>query len=169
MWYALLAEQVVECHGHFRTASCIRCNKDHDGDECKKTILEQDTVPKCKSCGGHVKPDIVFFGEDLPDRYSRLLRKDLGKADLLLIMGTSLMVAPVSLIPQMIGKKCKRVLVNRELVGNLDVDDEDGRDVWLGGDCDDSVMELCRILGWEQELMALNKSTRITPKGGKRK
>mmetsp|Transcript_17608 Transcript_17608/g.24769 ORF Transcript_17608/g.24769 Transcript_17608/m.24769 type:complete len:357 (-) Transcript_17608:706-1776(-) len=162
------AEEIIECHGHFRTASCIRCNTEHDSEECKQIILEEERAPKCKRCGNNVKPDIVFFGEDLPSRFHKLLRKDLAKTDLLLIMGTSLMVAPVSLIPERVSKSCRRVLVNRELVGNIspsEGEDSKGRDVWLGGDCDDSILQLSKLLGWENELYQLNKKTRIISKG----
>lgn len=154
-------EQIVECHGHFRTASCIKCNKSMDGDKCKDLILNGDgkTPPQCPKCKSHVKPDIVFFGEGLPDRFHNLLSKDVGTVDLLLVIGTSLQVAPVSHIPQYV--KCKRrVLINRDEVGDFMRED----DVVLLGDCDDVVMQLADELGWEQEVRILNKKTRIVPK-----
>lgn len=54
-----------------------------------------DLVPKCEECKeGVVKPDIVFFGEMLPDRFHRLVERDFREADLLIIMGSSLVVQP---------------------------------------------------------------------------
>lgn len=50
------------------------------------------TVPKCPTCKGVVKPDIVFFEEELPRRYFKHLT-DFPLADLLIIMGTSLEVS----------------------------------------------------------------------------
>lgn len=50
-----------------------------------------DNVPICAFCAATVKPDVVFFGEDLPQKYF-LHTKDFPKADLLIIMGTSLQV-----------------------------------------------------------------------------
>lgn len=50
-----------------------------------------DNVPICTFCAATVKPDVVFFGEDLPQKYF-LHTKDFPKADLLIIMGTSLQV-----------------------------------------------------------------------------
>jgi len=87
-------DKLVECHGHFRTASCIKCGTPYDGDICKQIILQEQRAPKChmSRCNGLVKPDIVFFGESLPTRFSKLLHKDLKVTDLLLVMGTSLMV-----------------------------------------------------------------------------
>lgn len=53
------------------------------------------TVPKCPTCKGVVKPDIVFFGEELPQNFLKYL-KDFPLADLLIIMGTSLEVRIIS-------------------------------------------------------------------------
>ncbi len=53
-----------------------------------------NSIPTCDSCNSLVKPDIVFFGEALPDRFHRLASRDLPECDLLIIMGTSLTVHP---------------------------------------------------------------------------
>lgn len=53
--------------------------------------IMNDKVPVCSFCAATVKPDVVFFGEDLPQKYF-LHTKDFPKADLLIIMGTSLQV-----------------------------------------------------------------------------
>jgi Sir2 family len=87
----------------------------------------------------------VFFGESLPNRFHQLLRKDLREADLLMVMGTSLQVAPVSLIPEMV--KCNRVLFNRDMVMRI------GRnDIFVPGDCDENVRALADLLGWGEAL-----------------
>lgn len=135
-------DKLVECHGHFRTASCIDCHKVADPEAVKKTIVEDGKTPLCKYCGGNVKPDIVFFGEQLPDKFYRLLKKDLPQADLLLVMGTSLNVAPVSQIPNMV--RCNRVLFNRDLVMKI----RKGRDSFVEGDCDSNVQKLMDKLNW---------------------
>ncbi|CAB9527182.1 NAD-dependent protein deacetylase [Seminavis robusta] len=115
-------DKIVECHGHFRTAACIDCAKSADIDSVVQSITKEGKAPTCDKCKGYVKPDIVFFGEGLPNRFHKLLRPDLQQADLLIILGTSLQVAPVSMIPDLVNRNiCKRVLLNRELVGNLDI------------------------------------------------
>lgn len=156
-------ERIVECHGHFRTARCANCFSPHDGDKTKEEIVQNRRAPKCRRCKGPVKPDIVFFGEGLPDRFHRLLRRDVEEADLLIVMGTSLTVTPVSLIPEMVHDDCRRVLLNRELVGDFDPGSGQHRDIFGEGDIDDSVHELCELLAWEQELHVQNKKTRIRP------
>jgi NAD-dependent SIR2 family protein deacetylase len=153
--------QIVECHGHFRTASCIKCQKPMDGDKCKDLILNDatNTPPKCPKCKSFVKPDIVFFGEGLPERFHTLLSQDVEEVDLLLVIGTSLQVAPVSHIPQYV--QCqRRVLINRDEVGDFMRDE----DVVLLGDCDDVVMSLACELEWEHEVRTLHKKTKIKPK-----
>ena len=110
--------------------------------------MEDGKTPICKHCGGNVKPDIVFFGEQLPDKFYRLLKKDLPQADLLLVMGTSLNVAPVSQIPNMV--RCNRVLFNRDLVMKI----RKGRDSFVEGDCDSNVQKLMDKLKWSVEPQA---------------
>lgn len=165
-------DKMIECHGHFRTASCTKCERSFDGEECKRIIVEEKRAPKCKHCGGYVKPDIVFFGEALPSRYHRNVKKDTRNADLLIVMGTSLMVGPVNMLPDWVGRNIPRVLFNRELVGSFQkkngmktrkksYDTSAERDIFHGGDCDDSIRMLCSLLGWEDELDELNASTRL--------
>lgn len=99
-------------------------------------------TPLCDYCGGNVKPDIVFFGEQLPDKFYSMLKKDVPKADLLLVMGTSLNVAPVSQIPNMV--RCNRVLFNRDLVMKI----QKRRDSFVEGNCDTNVQKLMNRLNW---------------------
>uniref|UniRef100_A0A671WZ64 Sirtuin 3 n=1 Tax=Sparus aurata TaxID=8175 RepID=A0A671WZ64_SPAAU len=77
-------EMLVEAHGTFATATCTVCRKNYKG--------EDGTVPKCPTCTGVVKPDIVFFGEELPRHFFKYLT-DFPLADLLIVMGTSLEVS----------------------------------------------------------------------------
>mmetsp|Transcript_37511 Transcript_37511/g.90993 ORF Transcript_37511/g.90993 Transcript_37511/m.90993 type:complete len:192 (+) Transcript_37511:2882-3457(+) len=156
-------EELVECHGHFRSSSCIECGAQADPDRVKNTIVKKGSVPKCENCGGNVKPDIVFFGESLPDRFHKLLRKDVKEADLLLIMGTSLQVAPVSLIPNMVN--CNRVLFNREKVLKI----RKKQDMFLEGNCDDNVTELCATLGWKEELLEHYAGCRLSSEANQKK
>ena len=141
---------MVECHGHFRSASCIACGTAHDADDCKSSMLDKGQAPTCNSCGGLVKPTIVFFGEVMPRRFSDLVHYDVAAADLVVVLGTSLLVAPVANIPDWVKSDVHRLLINREMVGSFCGDQP--TDVFLEGDCDESVRKLCQLVGWEQEL-----------------
>jgi len=161
-------QRLVECHGHFRTASCISCGKQNDIAEVKATIVERKVAPSCRYCkhrSNYVKPDIVFFGEGLPGRFHDLLRGDVADADLCLVLGTSLQVAPVSMIPEMVD--CRRVLLNREHVGGIGrknptkaLLDSKSRDLFCPGDCDESIGRIACVLGWQDELREKHKRTR---------
>lgn len=50
-----------------------------------------------------MKPDIVFFGENLPEMFHRAMKQDKDEVDLLIVIGSSLKVRPVALIPSMLG------------------------------------------------------------------
>jgi hypothetical protein len=69
---------------------------------------------RCRECGGLVKPDIVFFGEPLGEAFYRRSQADLPQADLLLVMGTSLVVYPFAGI---VGEACSLFQVTRLAAG----------------------------------------------------
>jgi len=140
-------DSLVECHGHFRTSSCISCRA--PSDDCQSSVF-QGEVPKCQICGSLVKPDIVFFGEELPRRFQNLVDDDMEECDLLLVIGTSLLVMPVAAIPSFVKKDCPRVMFNREMVGFAFSPKQ--RDLFVQGDCDDSVRKLCHLAGWDKQL-----------------
>lgn len=154
------SEKLVEAHGTFHTNHCISCRKEYSMEWAKEQIFA-DNVPTCTTCKGIVKPDIVFFGEDLPHKFYVLPDKDFKECDLLIIMGTSLEVQPFGGLITRPDKQCVRLLINRELVGTgssgfdfffgtggLRVGKKNNaRDVaWLG-DCDDGVQALADAVG----------------------
>ncbi|XP_020662649.3 NAD-dependent protein deacetylase sirtuin-3, mitochondrial isoform X3 [Pogona vitticeps] len=83
-------DKLVEAHGTFATATCTVCRRSYPGEDFRGDVLA-DKIPKCPVCTGIIKPDIVFFGEELPHRFF-LHVTDFPMADLLFIIGTSLEV-----------------------------------------------------------------------------
>lgn len=63
-------------------------------------------------------------------------------------MGTSLLVAPVNLLPTMLEKDRTLVLINMEKVGNFKFDNPDNKDIFLQGSIDDSVYKIVKDCGW---------------------
>uniref|UniRef100_A0A2K6CT46 Sirtuin 3 n=1 Tax=Macaca nemestrina TaxID=9545 RepID=A0A2K6CT46_MACNE len=112
-----------------------------------------DRVPRCPVCTGVVKPDIVFFGEPLPQRFL-LHVVDFPMADLLLILGTSLEVEPFASLTEAVRSSVPRLLINRDLVGPLAWRPR-GRDVAQLGDVVHSVERLVELLGWTEEMRDL--------------
>jgi len=145
---------LIEAHGSFGNAHCIKCQDEYTADEVKE-VLFKDEIPKCKQCKGLVKPDIVFFGESLPQKFHKNVQKDSKDADLLLVLGTSLAVSPFNGIVDWVGDKCPRVLINWNEVGDFDFG---GRDANMLGDCQVSILELVHELGWYDELKELSKT-----------
>jgi NAD-dependent deacetylase sirtuin 2 len=122
-------DALVEAHGSFAAAHCIDCRKEMDIEIVKGKKISffsngvdhvfKSSVPRCDNCGGLVKPDIVFFGEGLPDRFFDKLAVDFPKCDLLLVIGTSLQVQPFASLIARVKEHVPRVLINREAVGTF--------------------------------------------------
>ncbi|BCS30283.1 SIR2 family NAD-dependent protein deacylase [Aspergillus puulaauensis] len=143
-------EMIVEAHGSFATQRCIDCKTAYPEDAMKEAIAKAK-VPSCEECRGLVKPDIVFFGEALPESF--FSNRELPEtADLCIVMGTSLQVQPFASLPSFVTDGVPRVLINRERVGGMGSRPDD---VLILGDCDDGVRTLARALGWEEELQNL--------------
>lgn len=168
-------EKIIEAHGSFYTNHCIKCNKEYDMAWMKGQIFS-DQLPTCEECecGGIVKPDIVFFGENLPASFYSSPEEDFKECDLLIIMGTSLEVQPFASLIQRPGPRCVRLLINRDAVGRssfapwmkynerslLYGKPRNVRDVAYLGDCDAGVWELVEALGWNEELQQLIDSNK---------
>lgn len=90
-------DKIVEAHGSFATHSCIECRASYPDDLMRKTIQEKG-VPRCLQCKGLVKPNIVFFGEQLPESF-HMNRSLPAAADFCIILGTSLTVQPFASLP----------------------------------------------------------------------
>lgn len=160
------SDRMVEAHGSARGAHCLQCNKEFSRDWFADKVIKEE-IPRCTYCTGLTKPDIVFFGEHLPGRFFSAVRQDLPKCDLLIIMGTSLVVQPFASMVDRVPSSCPRLLINREkatgggffssmfgLGGGLKFNgtNEGDRDVFWQGDCDDGCQRLADLLGYGEEL-----------------
>jgi NAD-dependent deacetylase len=90
---------VVEVHGSIETSSCTRCGCSFAIEEVEK-LFDADGVANCSTCAGPVKPDVVLFGELLPESAMTHARRLAERADLMLCVGSSLVVHPVAALPQ---------------------------------------------------------------------
>jgi NAD+-dependent protein deacetylase sirtuin 2 len=155
---------IVAAHGNFDTATCIDTGKKVNSDEVKKSILLGEEGWKkmnTKHCG-LVKPDIVFFGEPLPERFVHKVNEDFPKCDLLIVMGTSLTVQPFASLITRVQSKIPRLLINKEKVGQKSNGfkfNKKSRDVALLNECDNGVRELAKELGWLNDLERLIKKS----------
>jgi len=120
----LPASLLVEAHGSFGGHHCIECQREADGKEHAKIEehILAGRIPECVECEGIVKPNIVFFGEALPQRFFEMLEADFETGtdvDLVIVAGTSLQVSPFNQLPDMVGRHVPRYLFNLERVGSL--------------------------------------------------
>ncbi|XP_057339864.1 NAD-dependent protein deacetylase sirtuin-2 [Microplitis mediator] len=167
-------EKLVEAHGTFHSSRCLECRTVYDLSWMKKKVNEE-TIPKCEKClTGVVKPDIIFFGEMLPQRFYQSIEHDFPKADLLIIMGSSLVVQPFASLIDKVKSTCPRLLINKEKVSVQDrlsrffglshgfvfepKNSEVARDVAWIGDCDKGCKLLADKLGWTEELEKIMQS-----------
>ncbi|KKA29229.1 hypothetical protein TD95_000961 [Thielaviopsis punctulata] len=91
-----------------------------------------------------MKPDITFFGEQLPDAFhDRLEKHDRALADLVIVIGTSLKVKPVSEISSFLPADVPQIYISRDPIGHINFD------IVLLGECDVIVAELARRLHWD--------------------
>lgn len=96
---------VFELHGNIEKNYCIDCNKRYD----YVNFEDSNESPKCK-CGGLIRPDIVWFGEMLPEDQYSASEKAAKECDILFAVGTSAVVYPAAYIP-MIAKENRKYLV----------------------------------------------------------
>jgi NAD-dependent deacetylase len=92
------SERVIEVHGSIRTGTCQECRTEFSLEEVNE-LFDEDGVAICSSCRGHVKPDVVLFGEFLPADAMAEAEALAARADLMLCIGSSLEVFPVAGLP----------------------------------------------------------------------
>jgi NAD-dependent deacetylase len=106
------SRRVIEVHGSYRNGHCRACGRAHGYEALKAKVL-CEAIARCDECGGVVKPDIVFFGEAVQGmaEASRVA----GRADLFVVIGSSLTVHPAASLPEYAGGQV--VVVNQGPVG----------------------------------------------------
>ena len=166
-------EKVVNVHGTMDRAECALCLTEGDFDtfcdqvqrQIKDLSGEDPTAPnqstpiKCKVCGHDtMKPAITLFRSTLPVRFFELLPQDIPKIDLLIVMGTSLRVAPANTLVFRVPETAMRVIINRDPVGihlGVDYRPRASRDYFAQGDIDPTCLALMKHLGWLEDLEPL--------------
>src|SRR5689334_14126621 len=111
-----LDEKIVEAHGSFANVYCMDCRHSEDVKEFWKQVAD-DNIPRCSQCKGVVRPAVTFFGEGLPSLFADLRMKDFPQCDLLIVMGTSLVVYPFASLVGDVTEDCPRLLINKDATG----------------------------------------------------
>ncbi len=105
------SKNLIELHGSFWTSHCLSCHREYPFELMKLKVLNEE-IPTC-DCGGLIKPDVVFFGENVFGIQEAL--DWARKADLFLVIGTSCVVYPAAMIPSYCPGKI--IVVNKGEMG----------------------------------------------------
>ena len=92
-------EKVFELHGNPRWNVCLDCGRRYPFEQVKIKLDEGEDVPQCQACSGILKPNIVFFGEMLPEGVFEAAARRAEGADLFMVIGSTLIVYPAADIP----------------------------------------------------------------------
>lgn len=93
------SKNIIEMHGSLRTLSCTQCYQQIEAAPYLKPFVEEGTIPHCPSCNAILKPDVILFGEQLPQKAWLKAQNAARKCDLMLVIGSSLEVLPVAGLP----------------------------------------------------------------------
>ncbi len=109
------SQTVYEIHGHMREMTCIRCYSIFDAEPFIETFLETQSVPRCTRCDGVLKPNVILFGEQLPVQILEKAKQQTRLCDVMLVVGSSLAVAPVCDLPlEAVQTGARLIIVNFE-------------------------------------------------------
>jgi NAD-dependent deacetylase len=114
------SKNVIEIHGSPRTHYCLRCAGIRMPFDEAAAIVRSGEMPKCPVCGRVLKPAITFFGESLPQDALREATVEAQKADLMLVLGTSLTVTPAASMPDYTLRKGGQLVIVNNMPTPLD-------------------------------------------------
>jgi len=151
--------KVTFAHGTITEAGCPNCLKEYHVEDVRKYVNE-GKILKCSKCNKPIKPKVVFYGENLPDKFFEDFN-DINVTDLAFIMGSSLAVYPFNQLPYGIKKESWRVLINKDEVGNFlaglvtmnqfRFNNPKRKDLFLNGYTDEIVQKIVDDCGWKDE------------------
>ncbi len=98
------SQNVWEVHGHLRSGHCLACKKEHSFVELIKQVDNNVIPPVCLECGGMLRPNVVLFGDPMPELFFKLQNIVHRECDFMLAIGSSLVVYPVADLPTMVDK-----------------------------------------------------------------
>jgi NAD-dependent deacetylase len=114
------SSNVIEVHGSPKFHYCLRCPGIRMGFEEAATIVLSGGMPQCPKCGRVLKPAITFYGESLPIEALKEATVQAHKADLMLVLGTTLVVYPAASMPEYTLRSGGRVVIVNNMPTHLD-------------------------------------------------
>lgn len=109
------SQNVIELHGTARQIACLDCGQRSKAEPLVAEFLEHDCVPECHACGGRLKHATISFGQQLDSAVLETAGRWCEEADLLLALGSSLVVEPAASLPRLAKASGARVvIINRD-------------------------------------------------------
>ena len=106
-------DKVFELHGNMKWTVCLSCGKRYPTEQIRARLEAGEEVPACESCQGILKPDIVLFGETLPEGVFEEATRHSTEADLFIVIGSTLIVYPAAYMPiYAVDSGAKLVIIN---------------------------------------------------------
>jgi NAD-dependent deacetylase len=107
------SQDVIETHGTLKTMTCTQCYHQADAELYVKSFVDENQLPLCPKCGQLLKPDVILFGEQLPQAAWFKAQRAARQCDLMLVAGSSLDVLPVAGLPmQALDRGAHLVIIN---------------------------------------------------------
>lgn len=107
------SQNVIELHGTMQTLTCTQCYHQVDVVNCLASFIETGEIPYCPKCAHILKPDVILFGEQLPQKAWFRAQQQARQCDLMLVAGSSLEVLPVAGLPmQALDRGAHLIIIN---------------------------------------------------------
>jgi NAD-dependent deacetylase len=108
-------DRIIELHGNATYAACLDCGERHELEWVRAVFAKDETLPECTQCGGIVKTATISFGQSMPEIEMERAREEVLACDLLIVLGSSLVVYPAAAFPMMAKRNgAKLAILNRD-------------------------------------------------------
>ena len=138
-------KKVHELHGNMQWFVCLDCNAHYPVEEMIQKHPSPDRFPECEKCQGILKPDVVFFGEMLPQDALMSAQRESEMCDLFIVIGSSLVVYPAAYMPMYAKRSGAKVVI----INMGDTGQDDIADVFINapaGDTMSRIIEKLRLI-----------------------
>lgn len=141
------SDRVIELHGSTHRLRCMNCGREYDGLAIQQRLEAGEKDPRCEVCGGPLRSATILFGEPLPADALRMAVAVSQASDLMLVVGSSLVVNPAARLPAIAKQQGARLVILNRTPTPLD----SIADLHLEAEAGPTLAELARrVLGDEE-------------------
>lgn len=129
---------IRELHGNMQVLICLNCHERYPIAVIKERFASSDQAPFCDGCRGILKPDVIFFGEALPQQTLAQAMREAQECDLMLVIGSSLVVYPAAYVPA----EAKRAGAALVIINKGSTDQDHYADVLIGASAGETMTKI---------------------------